>query len=80
MAGRTVPCREAFTRDDEGGGVGAEVEEELGEDVKSEEGTAGEKVVGEADGDKDAGEEDEAHELDGFAAQGVDGCDGNPVT
>lgn len=37
VRGRAVAGREHFTRDDEGGGIGAEVEEELGEDVETEE-------------------------------------------
>ena len=63
---------EAFTRDDECCRVGAEVEEELGEDVECEEGMAREVVVGEANDDEENGENGETHELDGLAAEGVD--------
>lgn len=84
VRGGTVASREAFTRNDESGGVRTEVEEELGEDEERDE-TAGagrglELVVGETDDDEDDGEHDEAHELDGFAAEGVDGGNGDPVT
>ena len=70
-----------------GGGGGGEkkgrtkVEEEVGEDVEGEEGAVGlqESVVGEADDAEEDGQHDEAHELDGFAANGVDRGDGDPV-
>lgn len=61
---------------DEGCRIGTEVEEELREDVEGEEGFAGQDVVGEADCDEDCGEDDEADELDGFAADCVYRCDG----
>lgn len=79
MRAAAVPRREAFTGYNERRSVGTEVEEELREDVECEEGFSRERVVGEADCDEDAGEQDKAHELDGFAAEGVDGGDGYPV-
>lgn len=71
----TVAGWETFSGHNEGGRVGAEVEEELGEDVEGEQGVAGEMVIGETDDDKEDGEDGETHDLDGFAAEGVDGCD-----
>jgi len=80
VGGGAVTGWEAFTGDDEGGGVGTEVEEELGEDVEGEESVAREVVVGESDDDEEYGEHGEAHELNGLAANGIDGCNGDPVT
>lgn len=37
-------------------------------------------MVGEADDAEEDGEEDETHQLNGFAADGVNGCDGDPVS
>ena len=49
MRGGAVAGWEAFAGHDEGGGVGAEVEEELGEDVDCEEAMSAEFGVGEAE-------------------------------
>jgi hypothetical protein len=76
---RAVARREALAGDDESRSVGAEVEEELAEDVKSQESVLAKLVVREADDAEEDGEDGEAHELDGLAADGVDGCDGDPV-
>lgn len=75
VRGGAVARREALAGHDEGGGVGAEVEEELGEDVERQEGGVRDLVVGEADYDEEDREHGEAHELDGLAAEGVDGRD-----
>ena len=80
VRGGTVTGWEAFTRNNEGGRVGTEVEEKLGKDVKSEERVAGELVVSETDNDEKNGEECETHDLDGLSAESVDGGDGDPVT
>lgn len=79
VRGGTVAGGEAFTGGDESGGVGAEVEEELGENVESEETLAADVIVREADYDEEDGENDEAHKLDGPAADGIDGGNGDPV-
>lgn len=79
MRGGTVAGGEAFTGGDESGGVGAEVEEELGENVESEETLAADVVVREADYNEEDGENDEAHKLDGPAADSIDGGNGDPV-
>lgn len=79
MTRGAISCGEAFSGDNEGCSVGSKVEEELGDDVECEEGLAREEMVCEANGDKDAGEDDEAHDLNGFAAYGVDCCDCDPV-
>ena len=79
VRGGAVPRGEAFAGNNKRGGVGAEVEEELAEDIQRKEGVLGEFVVGEADDAEEDGEDDEAHQLDGFAADGVDGRDGDPV-
>lgn len=44
------------------------IEEKLRNDIKCEESLAREEVVCEADGDKYSREDDEAHDLDRFAA------------
>jgi len=79
VGGGTVTGRETFTGGDEGGGVGAEVEEELGENVESEEALRAEVVVGEANDDEENGKHGETHKLDGPAANGVDSGDSDPV-
>ena len=80
VGGWAVSCREAFAGNDESGGVGAEVEEELCEHVKCEQGVAGKVVECKTNDDEEDSEHGESHELDGFSAQGVDGCDRYPVT
>lgn len=74
-----VACREAFTRDDEGRGVGAEVEEELSDHVESEQATGADLVVCEADDAEKNREDREAGNLNGLAADCVDGGDSDPV-
>lgn len=80
VRGGAVAGREALAGDDEGGGVGAEVEEELAEHVEGEEGAFGELVVGEADDAEEDGQDGEAHQLDWLAANGVYGCNCDPVS
>lgn len=82
MCRRPVTGGEHLSGDDERSRVGSEVLEEIGETVEEEEslrrGDGGaELVVAEAHDDKEDGEHDKAHELDGFAAPAVDeeeGC------
>ena len=80
VRGGTVAGGEAFTGDDEGGRVGTEVEEELGQDVECEEGVAREVVVGEADDYEEDGEHAETEELNGLATYGIDERDRDPVS
>lgn len=71
----SVPSWEDLTRYNKGRCVGTEVEEELREDVECQKGISAQGVVGEADDDENGSEKDEADNLDGFAANCVDGCD-----
>lgn len=79
VGSRSVASREALSGDDEGGGVGAEVEEELGEDVDGKLGVGADVVVCEAEDDEEDGENDETHELDRLATNGVNSGDSDPV-
>lgn len=85
VCGGTVTSGEDLTRDDEGGGVGAEVLEEVGHAVEEDEGlgssrTGDKLVVSETHADESGGEDGEAHELDWLAAPAVDEEEGNPVS
>lgn len=80
VRGRPVTGGENLARDDERGGVGAKVEEELGEDEDGKQSVGREVLVGEAHDHEEDGEDAEAHELDRLAADDVDGKDGDPVT
>jgi hypothetical protein len=71
VAAGTIACREALAGDDEGGGIGAEVEEELGEDETGQETGGSDLVVAEAHDTEEDGEDDEAHELNRFPPDGV---------
>jgi len=76
---RAVSCRKDFPRDDECCSVRAKVEKELREDVDGEEAVGGDAEVHEAHYGEEDGEDSEAHELDGLAADGVDCCYGHPI-
>ena len=80
VRGGSVTCWETLSRHNEGGGVGSEVEKELGQNVQSQKTMFTQVVESEADDDEDDGKENEAHELYGFAADGVDGGNRDPVT
>ena len=80
VRGRSISCWEAFSWDDEGGGVGSEVEEELAQDVEGEKCVMVQLVIGEADDAEKDRKDDEAHKLDWLATDGVDRCDCNPIT
>lgn len=71
MAGRTIASGEDFTGDDEGGGVGAKVLEEVGHAVEEDEGTlvavVHHCVVSKAHAAEYDREEGEAHILDWLA-------------
>ena len=79
VRGRSVSRGETFSRHNKGRCVRTEVEEELSQDVKSQKPSFIQFVVGETDDDEEDGEHDEAHELDGFATDGIDCSDGDPV-
>jgi hypothetical protein len=49
VGGGTISGREAFSGNNEGGCVGAEVEEKLSQNVKSEKGVAGKVSIGETE-------------------------------
>jgi hypothetical protein len=72
-------CGEDFCGRDKGCGVGAEVEEELCEDVEREEVRFCEPAPGETEDAEDDGENKEAADLDGFAAELVDEENGAEV-
>jgi hypothetical protein len=85
VGGGTVTSWEDLTRDDEGGDVGAEVLEKVGEAIEEDESfgsSAGgdELVVAETHADESASENDEAHELDRLSSPRVDEKEGNPVS
>lgn len=85
MCGRTITSWEGLARDNESGGVGAEVLEEVGQAVEEDEGLgggggSGELVVTETHDDEDNGKHDEAHKLNGLATPAVDEDEGNPVS
>lgn len=80
MRRRSVSCGEAFPWHDESCGIWSEVEEELGDNVKSKECTSRKFVVCEAHDAEDDGENDEATNLDGFATNGIDESNSNPVS
>ena len=80
VGGGSISSRENFTRYDESGGIRPEVLEEVAQAVKGEKSTGGNDVVAESnDTEKDC-ENDETHELDRFTSDGIDSCDGDPVT
>jgi hypothetical protein len=80
VGGRPVASREALSGHDEGGGVGAPVEEKLNEDVDAQHAVGAEVLEGESPDDEQDGQEDEANELQGLAADSVKGSDREPVT
>lgn len=77
---RSVAGREAFTRNNERGSIGAEVEEELSKDVDGEKTVRSNLVVGETHDAEENGKEDEAHELNRLATNGVNERDSDPVS
>lgn len=79
MGSGAVPGGEAFSRHDESCCVRAEVEEELAHYVACQQTLRTKLVVRESDDDEQDREEDESHELNGLAANGINGRDGHPV-
>ena len=85
MCGRTVTSGEDLTRDDEGGGVGAKVLEEVGQAIEEDKGlfatiSSDELVVSETHDDESGSEHDETHKLDRLASPRVDEKEGDPVS
>lgn len=80
VRGGTVAGREALARNDEGGGVGTEVEEELAQNVETEFAARANDVVSEAEDAEEDGEESKAHDLDRLATDSVNKSDSDPVT
>lgn len=80
MRGGTVASWEALSWHDEGGCIWTEVEEELDEDVESELGVTRELLVSETPDAEEDGEDGEAHQLNWLTSDGVNKCDGDPVT
>lgn len=80
MGGGSISSREAFSGNNERGGVWSEVEEELSQDVEGKETVFAEVRVGEPDDNKEDGKHDEAHKLDWLATNGVNRSDCNPIT
>ena len=80
VASRTVAGWETLARNDEGGCVRAEVEEELGENVAGQQSVRSDLVVCETHDAEEDGEDDETHELNWLATNGVNECDSHPVT
>lgn len=79
MSGRSISRRITLPWDDERGGVGTEVEEELRDYIQGEHGVGGETVGGEAKDAKQGGKNKEAKELQRLATYGVDGEYRGPV-
>ena len=79
MACRPVSCGKALSRNDECGGVGPEVEEELRDDEAGEQAGGADRVVAEAHDAEEDGQQGEAHELDWLAADGIAEGNGDPV-
>lgn len=71
VGGRTVAGGEALAGNDEGGGVGAEVEEELSEDVAGEDTLVADLVVTKTHEAEKEGEHRETHDLNRLAADGI---------
>ena len=85
VCGGTVTGGEDLARDNEGGGVGAKVLEEVCQAVEEDEslgaGRSGDElVICEAHADEKASEHDETHKLDGLASPNVDESEGDPVS
>jgi len=84
VAGRTITSGEGFSRDDESGCVGTEVEEEVAQAVKEHKGLfvggcGCEFVKSEAHDNENDRKHDEAHELDGLATPVIDEKESDPV-
>jgi len=85
VGGRTVTSGEDLAGDNESGGVGAKVLEEVGQAVEEDESLlsgigGGQLVVCETHDDESAGEHAETEKLDGFASPRIDEKEGDPVS
>ena len=79
VGGRTISRREDFTRNDESRGVGTEILEEIAETVKSKQSPRRDFVETETDNTEENSKHGETTDLDRFAANGIDGSNGNPI-
>lgn len=84
MSRRAVACWKHLTRNDESGGIGTEVLEEIGETVEeyknSKFGLLNKRIVAKAHAAEDNGERNETHDLNRLAAPRVDQKKSSPVT
>jgi len=80
VGGRSVTSGETLSGNDESSGVGAEVEEELGQNVESKETVRAELVPGESNNTEDDCEHEETHKLDRLASDGIAKGNGEPVS
>lgn len=80
MGSGTVAGGEDLTGDDKGGHVGTKVAEKLGKNVKGKKTVVAELVVGKTDDAENDSKDDETTNLNGLAADGINGCDRGPVT
>ncbi|KAB8659296.1 hypothetical protein FH972_026185 [Carpinus fangiana] len=79
--GETADTRgEGLGGDDEGGGVGAEVEEQLGQGEAGKLASGADAVVVASNDTEEQGGEDEATDLDGLASEPLNGRNGQEVT
>lgn len=69
-----------FSWNDEGGRIGAEVEEELSDDVAGEQAIFADRMIAEAHDAEQNGQDDEAAHLDWLATNSIHSGCGDPVT
>lgn len=80
IGGTAVACGEALARHDEGSCIGAEVEEELCQDVKSPQTAVILVQVGKANHGEKGRQDEEPQELNTYASDLVNNGDGNQVS
>lgn len=79
MRGGAVSSREALAGDDECSCVGAEVEEELSDDIDTEHSLGLDVMVVETPDQEEDSKDGEAHVLNWLAANSVDGGNTEPI-
>lgn len=80
VSSRTVSCGEDFSRNDESSGVGTEILEEVAQTVESKKTAGGDDVETKSDDTEKNSEDKETTDLNGLAANGINGCNRNPIT
>ncbi len=80
VGSRSVACGEAFSWNNESGGIWTPVEEQLNEDVNGQHGMVAELVIGETPNDEEDCKEAEANELQWLASNEVDSSNSKPVS